>query len=84
MFYKRFTGHDFLQVVSYFEALDTIIREIYGPFDMITLLFSINDVIWWPFCFQNKDTITLTQAFLTIYILCKSDEASCNILGYRK
>ena len=51
---------------------------------MITLPFGINDVIWWPFCFQNKDTITLTQAFLSIYILCKSDEASCTILGYRK
>ena len=32
-------------------------------------------------CFQNKDTITLGQAFLSIYILCKSDEASWNILG---
>ena len=50
----------------------------------MTLLFGIKDVIWWSFCFQNKDTITLRQAFLSIYILCKSDEASCNILGYRK
>ena len=51
---------------------------------MTTLLFGIKNMIWWPFCFQNKDTITLGQAFLSIYILCKSDEASCNILGYRK
>ena len=43
---------------------------------MMTLLFGIKDVIWLPFCFQNKDTITLRQAFLSICILCKSDEAS--------
>ena len=48
---------------------------------MITLLFGINDVIWQPFCFQNKYTITLRQALESIYILCKSDEASCNILS---
>ena len=51
---------------------------------MLTLLFCIKDMIWRPFCFQNKDTITLRQAFLSINILCKSDEASYNILGYRK
>ena len=50
----------------------------------MTLLFGIKDVIWWPFGLQNKDTITLWQAFLSINILWKSDEASCNILGYRK
>ena len=33
----RFTGHDFLQVVSYFEVLDPIIRKILGPFSMMTL-----------------------------------------------
>ena len=47
---------------------------------MMTLLFGIKDVIWWSFCFQNKDTITVRQAFISIYILCKSDEASFNIL----
>ena len=47
---------------------------------MMTLLFGIKDVIWRSFCFQNKDTITLRQAFISIYILCKSDEASFNIL----
>ena len=47
---------------------------------MMTLLFGIKDVIWQSFCFQNKDTITLRQAFISIYILCKSDEASFNIL----
>ena len=47
---------------------------------MMTLLFGIKDVIWQPFCFKNKDTITLRQAFISIYILCKSDEASFNIL----
>ena len=51
---------------------------------MMTLLFAIKDMIWRPFCFQNKATITLRQASLSICILCKSDEASCNILGYRK
>ena len=50
----------------------------------MTLLYGIKDVIWWSFCFQTKDTITLRQAFLSIYILCKSNEASYNILGYRK
>ena len=33
----RFTGHDFLQIVSYFEALESIIREKKGPFSMMTL-----------------------------------------------
>ena len=47
---------------------------------MMILLFGIKDVIWQSFCFQNKDTITLRQAFISIYILCKSDEASFNIL----
>ena len=28
---------------------------------MMTLLFGIKDVIWQPFCFQNKDTITVKQ-----------------------
>ena len=46
---------------------------------MMTLLFGIKDVIWRSFCFQNKDTITLRQAFISIYIFCKSNEASFNI-----
>ena len=50
----------------------------------MTLLFGLKDVMWRPFCFQNKDIITIGQAFLSIYILWKSDEASWNILGYRK
>ena len=33
----RFTGQDFLQVVFIFEALELIIREIQGPFSMMTL-----------------------------------------------
>ena len=69
MFYKRLTGHDFLQVVFIFKAKETIIRKIEGLFDMRTLLFAIKDMIWRPFCFQNKDTITLRQAFLSIWIL---------------
>ena len=52
---------------------------------MMTLLFGIKYVIWQPFCFQNKDTITFGLSFLSIYIFfCKSDEASCNILGLQK
>ena len=47
---------------------------------MMTLLFGIKDVIWRSFSFQNKDTITLRHAFISIYILCKSDDASFNIL----
>ena len=46
MFYKRFTGQDFLQVVSYFEAKETITREIdIRPsylalkIDMVAILF---------------------------------------------
>ena len=35
---------------------------------MMTLLFTIKYLIWWPFCFQNKDTITLRHAFLSICI----------------
>ena len=30
----------------------------------------------WKTIFQNKGTITVRQAFLSIYILCKSDEVS--------
>ena len=33
---------------------------------MMTILFAIKDTIWQPFCFQNKDTITIGQAFLSI------------------
>ena len=33
----RFTDHDFLVVFSNFEALKPIIREIYGPFSMMTV-----------------------------------------------
>ena len=51
---------------------------------MMTLLFAIKDMTWWPFCFQNKDIITLRQAYLSICILCKSDEASCNIFRLQK
>ena len=40
---------------------------------MMTQLFGTKDVIWRSFCFQ---------AFISIYILCKSDEASFNILVY--
>ena len=47
---------------------------------MMRLLFGIKDLIWRSFCFQNKDTITLRQVFISIYILCKYDEASFNIL----
>ena len=82
MFYNRFTGHDFLQVVFIFCSRRSNYKGNRIPFDMMTLLFGIKDVIWWSFYFQNKDTITLRQSFLSIYILCKSDEASY-ILGYR-
>ena len=63
--------------------LGPMTREILGLFDMMTPLFHIEDVILQPFCFYNKAYITLRQAFLAIYILCKSDEASCNILSFR-
>ena len=54
-------GYGHLMLFSYFEAQETIIREIEGPFDMMTLLFGIKDVKWRPFCFQNKNTITLRE-----------------------
>ena len=43
----------------------------------------MKDVIWQPFCFQNRAKITLRQAFLGIYILCKPDTATCDILNFR-
>ena len=48
MFYKRFTSHDFLQVVFIF-------KFSYKAF----LIFGIKDVIWLSVYFQNKDTVTL-------------------------
>ena len=78
MLYKRFTGHDFLQVVFIFCSPRSNYKGDIRLFDMMTLLFCIKDVIWQSFCFQNKDTITLRQVFISIYILCKSDEASFN------
>ena len=47
---------------------------------MMFLLSGIKDVIWRSFCFQNKDIIILREAIISVYILCKSDEASFNIL----
>ena len=58
-------------------AKDQWSKEILGLFD--DPLFGMNDMIWQPFCFQNKVTITLRQAFPSFYILCKLDEASFNI-----
>ena len=53
---------------------------------MMTLLFGIKDVIWRSFCFQKKDTITLRQAFISIYILCKSENilVTENIKDFRR
>ena len=45
--------------------------------------FDIKDVIYGPHFFQNKAKISLRQVSLAIYILCKSDIASCNILSFR-
>ena len=59
--------------------LGPMIREILG----FLLCPPIKYVIWQPFCFHNKAKITLRQAFLAIYILYKSDRASCNILNFR-
>ena len=47
---------------SHSKPLGSMIREILRLFD----------VIWQPFCFQNKAKITFSQVFLAIYILCKS------------
>ena len=71
------------KLFSHSNPLGPMMRQIFGLFDMITPLFDIKDVIWQPFCFQNKAKITLRQAFLAIYILCISDEASWNILRFR-
>ena len=38
---------------SYFEAKETIVREIEDLFDMITLLFAMKD-IWWPFVSKTR------------------------------
>ena len=58
-----------------------MIREILGF--LISPPFDIKYVIWPPFCFQNRTKITPRQALLAIYILYKSDTASCNILNFR-
>ena len=60
-----------------------LIRDILGLFDRMTPYLTLEDVTWQPFCFQNKAKIFPRQAFLAIYILCKSDETSCNILSFR-
>ena len=65
---------------SHSKPLGPMIRKISGLSDII-IPFDIKDMIWQPFCFQNKAKITFRQAFLSIYILCKSDEATCNILS---
>ena len=61
--------------------LEPMIREILELFDMLPT-FDIKDVIWWPFCFHKKGKITLSQAVLAIYFLCKSDTCTCNILNF--
>ena len=47
-----------------------------GPMIRQILVLYIEDMTWWPFCFQHKAKITLSQAFLPIYIMCTSDEVS--------
>ena len=69
------------KLFSHSKPLGPIIREILGLFEM--LILDIKDVMWQPFCFQNKAKITLSQAFPAIYILGKSDTGSCNILNFR-
>ena len=44
---------------------------------MITLLFGINDVIWWPFCFQNKDT---TRKMFLLTKTKHPKKVHCNII----
>ena len=78
---KRLADHDFQEAVFSFQTprindKGDVRFFLYAPFD-------IKDVIWQPFCFQNKAKITLRQAFLAIYILYKSDPANCNILNFR-
>ena len=70
------------ELFSHSKPLMPVIREILDVFNM-TPPFEIKDVIWQSLCFQNKAKITLRQAFLAIYILCKSDIASHNILTFR-
>ena len=64
------------------KPLGPMIREILG-LSVEAPPFDIKYMIWQPFCFQNTAKITLRQAFLAIYILCKSDTASYNILNFR-
>ena len=66
---------------SHSKPLGQMIREILRLFDIPP--FDIKVVIWWPICFQNGTKFTLRQAFLDVYILCKSDSTGCNILNFR-
>ena len=68
------------KLFSHSKPLGPMTREMLGLSDMPPPPpFDIKDVIWQQFCFQNKAKITLRQTFQAIYILCKSDIASCNI-----
>ena len=70
--------HDFQEVV-----LGKILVFLMYPPPPPPHTHNIKDVIWQPFCFQNKAKITLRQAFLAIYSLYKSDTACCDILNFR-
>ena len=50
------------------------LHEIIGH-DFLLVTFTV--------CLQNKSQISLKPAALGLYILCKYDEASCNILSLR-
>ena len=50
---------------------------------MMTLLFGIKDVIWRSFCFQNNDTITLRQAFISMdlhFVQIRLQITDCNFV----
>ena len=47
------------------------------------LQLDIKDMLCWTFWFQNAANIISRQAFLAIYILYQSDEASCDILSFK-
>ena len=58
-----------------------MIRGILSLFACDDQIFNIKDVIWWQFFLKQGENYSEALAFLAIYVLCKSDTATCNLLS---